>query len=51
MTHAIRLLAATCLVAGVMTIAMGLATNYPLALAAGMGLNAAVEISGEPRDS
>ena len=34
--------AATCLVAGVMTIAMGLATNYPLALAAGMGLNAAV---------
>jgi adenine/guanine/hypoxanthine permease len=34
--------AATCLVAGVMTITMGLATNYPLALAAGMGLNAAV---------
>src|SRR5437762_3622095 len=34
--------AATCLVAGVMTIAMGLATNYPLALASGMGLNAAV---------
>jgi hypothetical protein len=34
--------AATCLVAGVMTIAMGLASNYPLALAAGMGLNAAV---------
>jgi len=34
--------AATCLVAGVLTIAMGLATNYPLALASGMGLNAAV---------
>jgi AGZA family xanthine/uracil permease-like MFS transporter len=34
--------AATCLVAGVMTIAMGLATNYPLALASGMGLNAVV---------
>jgi AGZA family xanthine/uracil permease-like MFS transporter len=34
--------AATCLVAGVMTIAMGVATNYPLALAAGMGLNAVV---------
>ncbi len=34
--------AATCLVAGLSTIAMGLATNYPLALASGMGLNAAV---------
>ncbi len=34
--------AATCLVAGLMTIAMGLAANYPLALASGMGLNAAV---------
>ena len=34
--------AATCLVAGAMTIAMGLAANYPLALAAGMGLNAVV---------
>jgi adenine/guanine/hypoxanthine permease len=34
--------AATCLVAGVMTVAMGLATNYPLALASGMGLNAVV---------
>src|SRR5262249_40410105 len=34
--------AATCLVAGVMTIAMGMATNYPLALASGMGLNAVV---------
>jgi AGZA family xanthine/uracil permease-like MFS transporter len=35
-------LTATCLTAGVMSIAMGLATNYPLALAPGMGLNAVV---------
>lgn len=35
-------LAATCLVAGVLTIAMGLYTNYPFALAPGMGLNAVV---------
>jgi len=34
--------AGTALVAGVMTIAMGLVTNYPFALAAGLGLNAAV---------
>jgi AGZA family xanthine/uracil permease-like MFS transporter len=34
--------AATCLVAGVLTIAMGLFANYPLALASGMGLNAVV---------
>jgi AGZA family xanthine/uracil permease-like MFS transporter len=34
--------AATCLVAGVMTILMGLASNYPLAMAPGMGLNAVV---------
>src|SRR5262252_5601342 len=34
--------AATCLVAGVMTMAMGLVANYPLAVASGMGLNAAV---------
>jgi AGZA family xanthine/uracil permease-like MFS transporter len=34
--------AATCLVAGAATIAMGLAANYPLALASGMGLNAVV---------
>jgi len=33
---------ATCLVAGIMTIAMGLVTNYPFAMAAGMGLNAVV---------
>ncbi|HSB71681.1 MAG TPA: NCS2 family permease [Candidatus Methylomirabilis sp.] len=35
-------LAATCLVAGVMTVAMGLLTNYPFAVASGMGLNAVV---------
>jgi len=35
-------LAATCLVAAVTTAAMGLVANYPLALAAGMGLNAVV---------
>jgi len=34
--------AATCLVAGVMTLAMGLYANYPFALAPGMGLNAVV---------
>ncbi len=35
-------MAATCLVAGVMTIVMGIWTNYPLAIAPGMGLNAVV---------
>ncbi len=34
--------ATTCLVAGALTIAMGLATNYPLAVASGMGINAVV---------
>jgi AGZA family xanthine/uracil permease-like MFS transporter len=34
--------AATCLVAGAMTILMGLVTQYPLAVASGMGLNAVV---------
>ena len=33
---------ATCIAAGVTTILMGLLTNYPLALAPGMGLNAAI---------
>ncbi|MCG0239288.1 MAG: NCS2 family permease [Firmicutes bacterium] len=33
---------ATAIGAGLMTIAMGLVTNYPLALASGMGLNAVV---------
>jgi len=35
-------LAATCLVAGVTTLAMGWFADYPLALASGMGLNAVV---------
>jgi AGZA family xanthine/uracil permease-like MFS transporter len=35
-------LTVTCLTAGLLTIAMGLAANYPLALAPGMGLNAVV---------
>ncbi|MEK6191650.1 MAG: NCS2 family permease [Chloroflexota bacterium] len=34
--------AGTALVAGIMTLAMGLITNYPFALAAGLGLNAVV---------
>jgi AGZA family xanthine/uracil permease-like MFS transporter len=36
------LVAGTCLVAGIMTLAMGLYANYPLAIAPGMGLNAVV---------
>src|SRR5207237_8476390 len=35
-------LTVTCLTAGVLSIAMGLWTNYPFALAPGMGLNAVV---------
>jgi AGZA family xanthine/uracil permease-like MFS transporter len=35
-------LTVTCLVAGLLSIAMGLYSNYPLALAPGMGLNAVV---------
>jgi AGZA family xanthine/uracil permease-like MFS transporter len=34
--------AATALLAGLLTIAMGLAANYPIALAAGLGINAIV---------
>ncbi|EKA60208.1 permease, partial [Janibacter hoylei PVAS-1] len=34
--------ACTALVAGVMTLLMGVVANYPLALAAGLGLNAFV---------
>ena len=37
--------AATALVAGVMTILMGVVANYPLALATGLGLNAFVAVS------
>lgn len=36
------LIVATCVAAGIMSISMGLFTNYPLALASGMGLNAVV---------
>jgi len=35
-------LAATCLVAAITTVAMGLVSNYPFALAPGLGLNAVV---------
>src|SRR5438445_12864277 len=35
-------LSVTCLTAGLLTIAMGLTSNYPFALAPGMGLNAVV---------
>jgi len=34
--------AATALLAGILTIAMGVASNYPIALAAGLGINAIV---------
>jgi len=39
------LAAATALVAGIMTIAMGVIGNYPFALAAGLGINAIVAFS------
>jgi adenine/guanine/hypoxanthine permease len=38
----VKVAAATALVAGVMTILMGLVANYPMTLAAGLGLNAFV---------
>ena len=37
--------AATALMAGLLTIAMGLVSNYPIALAAGLGINAIVAFS------
>src|SRR5207247_6413337 len=37
-------LTVTCLTAGVLSIAMGLLSNYPFALAPGMGLNAVVAL-------
>ena len=40
-----QVLAVTCLVAGVMTILMGLYTNYAYAIAPGLGLNAVVAFS------
>ncbi len=41
----IALSAATALIAGIMTIAMGAVANYPFALAAGLGINAIVAFS------
>jgi AGZA family xanthine/uracil permease-like MFS transporter len=43
--------AGTALVAGVMTIAMGLIANYPMALAAGLGINAMVAYTLATMDS
>src|ERR687885_1717218 len=40
-----KVAAATALVAGLMTILMGVVANYPLALATGLGLNAFVAFS------
>lgn len=40
-----QIAAGTALVAGIMTILMGVVANYPLALAAGMGLNAVVSFT------
>ncbi len=42
---AVALSAGTALVAGIMTIAMGVVGNYPLALAAGLGINGIVAYS------
>ncbi|WP_199431335.1 NCS2 family permease [Qaidamihabitans albus] len=41
--------AVTALVAGVMTIAMGIIANYPFALAAGLGINALVAVNIAPQ--
>ena len=41
----IAISAGTALVAGIMTIAMGVVSNYPFALAAGLGINAIVAFS------
>jgi len=41
----IKIAAVTALIAGVMTIVMGVVANFPLALAAGLGLNAVVAFS------
>ncbi len=44
--------AATALVAGVLSIAMGLASNYPIALAAGLGINGVVAFFlAQPREN
>ncbi|NJD30074.1 MAG: NCS2 family permease [Chloroflexi bacterium] len=44
-TGATAISAATALIAGIMTIAMGVVGNYPFALAAGLGINAIVAFS------
>jgi len=41
----VKIAAVTALIAGVMTIVMGVVANFPLALAAGLGLNAVVAFS------
>ena len=51
---AVAYAAATALIAGIMTIAMGVVGNYPLALAAGLGINAIVAftlIAGQGPDA
>ena len=44
-TSVAKVAAATALIAGIMTILMGVVANFPLALAAGLGLNAVVAFS------
>ncbi|WP_163543792.1 NCS2 family permease [Occultella kanbiaonis] len=44
-TSVAKVAAATALIAGVMSIVMGVAANFPIALAAGLGLNAVVAFS------
>lgn len=46
----VQVLTVTALVAGVMTIAMGVVANYPFAIAPGMGLNAVVAFTLVGRD-
>ena len=48
-TAFVRVAAATALVAGVLSILMGLVANFPLALAAGLGLNAFVAYTIVPQ--
>ncbi|MDI2131245.1 NCS2 family permease [Yinghuangia seranimata] len=50
LSHA-QLVTATCLVAGVMTVIMGVAGNLPLAIAAGLGLNGVVAFQIAPEMS
>jgi AGZA family xanthine/uracil permease-like MFS transporter len=49
----IAVAAGTALIAGIMTIAMGIIGNYPIALAAGLGLNAIVafQLTGQGLDA